>query len=752
MAWAGSPHGIVRWAAAGLVFGMLALPASASLPPLTGVVQVAGGESHTCALTQAGAVKCWGHNQKGQLGDGGTVDRALPVEVVGLGSGVLAVSVGGDHSCALTVAGAVKCWGGNAFGQLGDGTTIDRHAPVQVFGLASGVQAISAGHRAYTCALGATGAVLCWGANDLGSLGNGNTAHSNVPTLVWGLSSGVRAISAGNAHACAILTAGNGLKCWGYNLGGQIGDGSLAPSTVPVDVVGMGSGVASVAAGVLHTCAVTSGGAARCWGNNFYAQLGDGDLINRPVPGDVSGLGQGVAGIVAGHQHSCARMQDGTARCWGGNYFGQLGLGAEIDERRTAVPVPVLGSGVLALAAGSLHTCAIASGGGLRCWGNNDYGQLGHGDVAWPTYRLTPVDVVGLAGGVQAIEAGIRHSCALTTAGAVRCWGGNNSGQLGDGTDARRFAPVSVAGLGGTAQALGLGDNHSCAVVAGTVKCWGSNRYNQLGVPANTALNPPTTVPGLSGTITRVSAGRDHTASLNSAGTVRYWGHAEFGGGGGPTGLIDLFNDIRAVSAGGRHNCVLTFGGVVKCWGDNQSGQFGYYGDNSYYQTVVVQGLSSGVQALSAGAEHTCALSAGGRVECWGASSHGQGGGPMPVNFLGLESGIAAVSAGDSHNCVLTSGGAVKCWGNNRFGQLGNGGTANAFLPVDVAGLSSGVQAISAGAFHTCALTQAGAVKCWGDNASGQMGDGRFPGVALPQPVLVDPAFFRDGFEGEGGA
>ena len=749
MTQARSLHRVIRWVAVALLSALSTSPVSASLPALPDVAQVAVGERHTCAVTHQGAVKCWGRNDEGQLGDGSTQDRALPVDVAGLGSGVQAVSVGGDHSCALTDAGAVLCWGGNYFGQLGDGSNIDRHTPTQVHGLSSGVQAISAGERSFTCALTSLGGVRCWGINDLGSLGNGNTVHSNVPTDVWDLSYGVRAISAGNGHACAILTAGNGLKCWGYNLGGQVGDGSLASTTIPLDVVSLTSGVASVAAGVLHTCAVTMGGAALCWGNNFYGQLGDGSNANRPVPASVTGLGSGVAGLASGFSHSCARMQDGTARCWGNNSLGQLGIGMLAGSEDVPVPVPALGNTVLALAAGNTHSCAIVSGDELRCWGGNAYGQIGNGEVSLPRQRLTPVDVLGLGSGVQAIEAGLEHTCARLSSGVVRCWGRNDYGQLGDGSDARYFSPVSVAGLGGTAQALALGDNHSCAVVGGAVKCWGSNRYRQLGMPANMLLNPPTTIAGLAGTITAIRAGRDHTVSLNSAGTARYWGHAEFGGtGGAPTGLIDLFNDIRAIAAGGRHNCVLTFGGVVKCWGSNQSGQFGRYGDDSYYQTVVVQDLSSGVQALDAGGEHTCALSAGGRVECWGSNTYGQGGGPFPANFIGLESGMAAVSAGGYHNCALSQSGGVKCWGNNAYGQLGDGGTATAFVPVEVTGLGSGVQAISAGEWHTCALTDAGAVKCWGDNIFGQMGDGHLPGVPLPQTVRVDPAFFRDGFEG----
>ena len=739
---------LLRWVGYGLA--LLAFPAFASLPPLTGVVQVASGESHTCALVHSGGVKCWGGNEYGQLGDGSTVDRALPVEVVGLESGVLAVSAGGDHSCALTDAGAVTCWGRNYFGQLGDGTNTDRYTPAQVFGLTGGVQAISAGERSFTCALRTTGAVQCWGINDLGSLGNGGGAHSNVPVAVSGLASGVRAISAGNAHACAILTATNGLKCWGYNLGGQIGDGTTTGRVTPVDVSGLTSGVTRVDAGVLHTCAVTAAGAAKCWGNNFGSQLGDGSDINRFTPVDVVGLSSGVAELAAGHYHTCARMLDGTARCWGSNSNGQLGLGVESPGHNTAVPVPSLGSGVTAIAAGRNHVCAIVPGGMLKCWGGNAHGQAGNGEVALPTSGRAPVDVAGLSSGVVALASGPWHSCALLATGAVKCWGNNGAGQLGDGSNVRRIAPVTVTGLSGTVQMIAAGENHTCALVSGTVRCWGSNHYNQLGAPGNLGPHPPVSV-NLPGTTAMISANGYHTCAVNTAGQVSCWGMSPFVGQGGvPATLADLVSGVVSVAAGEDHNCALTTGGVVRCWGSNDALQFGASGPNSPYQTVVVDGLVPLVQRISAGRDHTCALTTTGRVQCWGFNAYGHAGSPGPVGYVGLDAGVQSLATGERHNCAVI-GGAVKCWGNNLQGQLGDGGTAPAYVPVNVAGLSSGMKAVTAGTFHTCALGNAGKVTCWGSNIYGQLGDGSFPGVPLPRWVLVDSAFFRDGFEGGAG-
>jgi alpha-tubulin suppressor-like RCC1 family protein len=364
----------------------------AQVPGVSAAAAVGAGGFHTCTLTSGGAVKCWGFNSDGQVGDGTKIDRTTPVPVSGLSSGVIALSAGVFHTCALTGGGSAKCWGADFNGQLGDGTTTGSSTPVSVSGLSSGVIALSAGSF-HTCALTSGGAVKCWGFNADGQLGDGTQTDSATPVPVSGLSSGVTALSAGGDHTCA-LTSGGAVKCWGINANGQLGDGTQTDSPTPVSVSGLSSGVIALSAGNAHTCALTSGGAVKCWGLNAEGQLGDGTQVDRSAPVSVSGLSSGVTALTADGIHSCAVGSGGAAECWGSNAQGQLGDGTTI-ERDTPVSVSGLSSGVIALSAGAHHTCALTSGGAVKCWGLNAEGQLGDGTT---TDRLTPVSVVGFGG------------------------------------------------------------------------------------------------------------------------------------------------------------------------------------------------------------------------------------------------------------------------------------------------------------------------------------------------------------------
>jgi alpha-tubulin suppressor-like RCC1 family protein len=342
---------------------------------------VTAGASHACALTTAGGVQCWGDNSSGDLGNNATTQSNVPVAVSGLSSGVAAIAAGQAFTCALTTAGGVQCWGGNGNGALGNNTTTDSHVPVAVSGLSSGVVAIAAG-QSHSCALTTAGGVQCWGFNSNGQLGNNSTTtQSNVPVAVSGLSSGVAAIAAGDLYGCALTTAG-GIQCWGNNPNGQ-------PSLVPVAVSGLSSGVAAIAAGSGHACALTTAGAALCWGDNSDGQLGNNSTTQSNVPVAVSGLSSGVAALAAGQYHTCALTTAGAAVCWGDNELGELGNNSTTQSN---VPVAVSGlsSGVAAIAAAKLgyFSCALTTGGGVQCWGLNNSGELGNNST---TNSLVPV-------------------------------------------------------------------------------------------------------------------------------------------------------------------------------------------------------------------------------------------------------------------------------------------------------------------------------------------------------------------------
>jgi alpha-tubulin suppressor-like RCC1 family protein len=371
---------------------------------------VTAGGGHTCALTDDGAVWCWGDNQFGQVGDGTTTDSRVPAEVIGSDASVTSVSAGANHTCAVLANGVVKCWGENSTGQLGDGTTANSPTPVTVQGL-SGVAAVAAGDS-YTCALTTAGAVWCWGKNDDGQVGQVDPVDPpdpcdpsdssdpcepsdpseqdpessfHTPQLLMDSNDvpiHATGISAGSSHACAIVAGA--VDCWGSNATGQLGF-SGESSAVPVPIAGL-TDVTAIAAGGHHTCAVASG-TVRCWG-----KPGD-ELGGTPPAGQVwvetTGLGT-VTAVASGGQSSCA-LTDTSLYCWGNNTSGQLGDGTTVDQE-TPVAVVGLASPAVTASAGLSHTCAVLSDGGVRCWGSNLYGRLGDGTT---DQSSVPRSVVG---------------------------------------------------------------------------------------------------------------------------------------------------------------------------------------------------------------------------------------------------------------------------------------------------------------------------------------------------------------------
>jgi len=280
-------------------------------PPPAAAVGVAAGTDFSCGIS-SGAVKCWGTNGSGQLGDGSTIRRLTPVSVSGISDAVVLVA-GRSHTCAIRQGGTVACWGANDAGQLGDGTTSRRLTPVPVSGLSNAVD-LAAGER-HTCALLGDGTVKCWGDNGNGQLGDGTQTRRSTPVSVTGLS-GATDVAAGNNTTCAV-TAG-AVKCWGSDSGGHLGNGGAnTNSSVPVTVSGL-SDATQVDVGMRHACAVRAGGGVRCWGANGGGSLGDGTTTQRTTPVDVVGISTATQ-VSVGNDFSCARLADASVRCWGWN-------------------------------------------------------------------------------------------------------------------------------------------------------------------------------------------------------------------------------------------------------------------------------------------------------------------------------------------------------------------------------------------------------------------------------------------------
>jgi len=355
----------------------------------------------------------------------------------------LTISAGNYHACATLSNKTIKCWGRNTFGQLGDGTNIDKRTPTLVLGV-DNANAVSVGDD-FTCATLSNGTIKCWGRNNYGQLGDGTNIDKRNPVLVTGIDNAV-SVSAGNNHACALLSNGK-IKCWGFNGAGQLGDGTNIDKRTPTFVSGIDTAV-SVSAGFVHTCAVLANGKTKCWGGNQNGQLGDGTTINKNIPTLVSNIGNSMTGNVimvsAGDSHTCATVEaDNTIRCWGDNDYGQLGDGTN-NRRETPILVSEIRRAA-SVVAGDYFTCAVLSDGSMKCWGTNEHGQLGDGTN---NRRRTPVLVSEINDAISA-TAGWYFSCAILSNGITKCWGQNDFGQLGLGDEILqdKNIPVIVEGL-----------------------------------------------------------------------------------------------------------------------------------------------------------------------------------------------------------------------------------------------------------------------------------------------------------------
>ncbi len=575
------------------------------------------------------------------------------------------------------------------------------------------------------------GGVQCWGYNTYGEIGNNSTTDVHTPVAVTGLGSGAQLVVNGAYSSCAIVNGG--AQCWGRGWYGELGNNSTADAavTTPVQVVGLTSGVQDIKEAYRSGCALVNGG-VQCWGNNQFGDLGNNSVSDSSVPVQVYGLSSGVQAIAKGEYHTCA-LVNGGVQCWGRGQQGQLGNNATADNH---IPVQVTGlpagSGVQAIATGDYHSCAIVNG-SAQCWGNNSSrGDLGNNSTAQSN---VPVQVLGLTAGVDFLGLGTNLSCAIAD-GSAKCWGWNSNGQLGNNSVSDSLVPMQVLGLTGGATAIAAGAYSACAIVNGAVKCWGSNSNGYLGDNTVTERHVPVQVVGLTSGLLAATTGKYNGCAIVNGG-VQCWGHNHYGQLGNnstsdthvPTKAdASVQSGVQSVTSAFYGSCAIVNGAAL-CWGRNAFGQLG--NNTCCTQSnvpVQVLGLTSGVQAVVTNEnEDACAI-VNGSAQCWGYGAGGQLGNNAtsnqyaPVQVTGLTSGVQQLSGTNESFCALANGG-VQCWGRNNYGELGNGsigGSSN--TPVAVAGLTSGVKSISCSQSHCCAVASGG-LQCWGSNGQGQLGN-----------------------------
>jgi alpha-tubulin suppressor-like RCC1 family protein len=375
---------------------------------LVGERRLALGFAYTCLLRPTGAPMCWGSGMRGHLGYGNTMnvgDDEPPASagVVPLGAVAIQIDAGADHTCAVIEGGGLRCWGNGAGGELGYGNTatIGDDEPAGAAGDVSiggaVVEVAVAGEHA--CARLETGAIRCWGSGAGGRLGRGNTTRigdDELPSSAGDIPLGELAVElkARGSHTCARLATG-GVRCWGNSANGQLGYGSVLDvgddeTPAAVGDVMIGATTVEIAVGADHTCARTTTGAVRCWGNGGDGRLGYGNTAKigddetPAAAGDVP-LGGAAVQLTAGANHTCARLVTGAVRCWGRGINGQLGYGNPNsigdDETPDSVGDVPLGGRAVEVVAGGHHTCALLETGGVRCWGDGTAGQLGYGNT-----------------------------------------------------------------------------------------------------------------------------------------------------------------------------------------------------------------------------------------------------------------------------------------------------------------------------------------------------------------------------------
>ncbi len=638
------------------------------------------------------------------------------------------VAISWLHGCALERGGALLCWGFNGSGEVGNGSTITAFTPA-VLGTGTGFRSLGAGNST-TCALDGSGAAYCWGVT--------GSVSSSVPAPVAG-GLAYTSLSAGAGHACGVVADGSAY-CWGENGHGQLGNGTRVSRSSPTIVSG-GHRFRRIDAGDRVTCGITPQGRAYCWGLS----------VNIPVRVNTSQVFDQVS---AAGTRACGLNADGEPYCWS--------IGSSLPQ---AVATPLRFRSVSAAIG---FACGVATSGSAYCWGENQTGQLGIGFADWNPLAAPDPPVSG--GNVfTEVHASGQRACGLAASGAVICWGSNWMGAMGIG-DPSRLVPDSVFG-GHRFSQLVAGQYHTCGLALdGSTWCWGENSQGQLGLGNRQWHSVPQLVSGAPA-LAALAADGYTTCGITTSGVAHCWGISA------SLSLAPVLvpgnQTFATIAAGFGWGCGTTGTGAALCFGGNGEGQLGD-GTTTGFRVSAPVAVAGGhlFQGLAAGSSHTCGVTTQGIGLCWGGNHVGQLG-DGTLNSSNLPVAVSGgyvfrrVTAAFARTCGITTPDDAYCWGSNTLqpaiipgglkwsqlastigtdcgislagttycrgdGYLGRGSVEASPDPVPVSGAHALV-ALTAGARHTCGLDTAGQAWCWGENAFGELGNGER--MANHQPV-----------------
>lgn len=716
-----------------------------------GAIAISAGDDFTCALLSNNNIMCWGDNRIGQLGAGSGFsyltqpDNNKLVSIIINNNSIpvtaTAIAAGEAHACAVLLNNKIQCWGRNSYGQVGNGsnspsrvynpTDVKDYLSVQWIssdqavasidlqgaarGINNGITTITASVDGITGSAilqvvacidndndgyGSPGSILCTNGSVTDCDDSNATIHPNATEICNDTDDNCNGQTdegfSGLGNACSNGTGA--CLALGMVVCTQDGIGSMC-NAVP------GTPTAEVCNGIDDDCdGVVDNGVLNIYyrdadGDGFGDYLTSTNACTLPVGYDTDNTDCNDANasinIFAleiknnGNDDDCNPATSDQGKTMTSISVTPVNSDITVGQKQAYTATAlyndsstnVIGTAKSPLSTGSSHTCIVLANGAIQCWGDNQDGQLGDGTNN-PSY--VPVTVDGITNAVG-ISNGMDHSCALLSDGTVKCWGNNVYGQLGiDPLSVRNsFIPVPISGISNAVD-LVSGDAHVCAILSdATVSCWGSNLKGELGR-------------GFSG------------------------GHSHI-----PDGVFTI-ESVKSITAGNSHSCAIA-NGRVWCWGSNFSGELGDGTNTPSSVPVEVMGINNAV-SLGSGIQQTCAVLLDGTVKCWGDNQYGKLGdgtevdSNTPVSVSGITNAIL-VSVGDYHTCAILSDGLAKCWGYNMFGELGNETYDNSYTPVLVSRITN-VTSIEGGSSFTCAVLADGTAWCWGNNHWGNLGNG----------------------------